>query len=198
MLENLTLINTNRKDVGKMDRRIENTKETIRSSLIRLSVTKPYPEITVRELCAAAKINRSTFYAHYKNTREVLEDIERRSLEGNDWYHSLDRENRQKTLEYLKKHKEVFSLLLDYGTIKLRLLKNSIANNRKTLETFGGNVSEDDVIIATILTVSSTLEAFRYMVNSGRSYDMDRILQYMIVISNQRYKELNNDGQIEY
>lgn len=181
-----------------MDRRIENTKETIRSSLIRLSVTKPYPEITVRELCAAAKINRSTFYAHYKNTREVLEDIERRSLEGNDWYHSLDRENRQKTLEYLKKHKEVFSLLLDYGTIKLRLLKNSIANNRKTLETFGGNVSEDDVIIATILTVSSTLEAFRYMVNSGRSYDMDRILQYMIVISNQRYKELNNDGQIEY
>ena len=29
-----------------------------------------------------------------------------------------------------------------------------------------------------------------YMVNSGKNYDMDKILEYMITISTQRYKEL--------
>ena len=65
-----------------------------------------------------------------------------------------------------------------------------MANNRKTLEAFGYKFSEDDLIVATILTVSSVLEAFRYMVNSGKIYDMDKILEFMITISTQRYKEL--------
>lgn len=192
MLENFRQINTNRKDVGKMDRRIENTKENIRRALIKLSVAKPYPEITVKELCAVADINRTTFYTHYKNTREVLDDVEKRALESYDWQHSLDRENRQSVLAFLKKHKEVFSLLLDYGSIKQRLLNNSIANHRKILESFGYDFSDDDLTIATILTVSSLLEAFRYMVNSSKTYDTDKILEYMIAISNQRYKELTD------
>lgn len=175
-----------------MDRRIENTKENIRRALVSLSAAKPYPEITVKELCVAADINRSTFYMHYKNTREVLEDIEKRSLGNYDWRRALDRENRQNVLKFLKKHKEVFSLLLDYGNIKQHLLNNSIASNRKTLQSFGYDFSDDDLTIATILTVSSLLEAFRYMVTSGKTYDMDKILEYMIAISNQRYKELTD------
>ena len=177
-----------------MDRRIETTKKNIRRALVRLSAAKPYPEITVKELCEAADINRTTFYVHYKNTREVLEDIEQRALASYDWHHALERENRQELLDFLKKHKEEFSLLLDYGNIKKYLLSNSVSNNRKTLETFGYTFSEDDLVIATILTVSSLLEAFRYMVKSGKTYDMDKILEYMITISTQRYKELTYDG----
>lgn len=173
-----------------MDRRIETTKKNIRRALVSLSATKPYPEITVKELCEAADINRTTFYVHYKNTREVLEDIEQRALASYDWHHALEREKRQEVLAFLKKHKEEFSLLLDYGNIKKYLLSNSVANNRKTLEAFGYKFSEDDLIVATILTVSSVLEAFRYMVNSGKIYDMDKILEFMITISTQRYKEL--------
>ena len=173
-----------------MDRRKETTKGNIRRALIRLSSIKPYPEITVKELCTEAGINRTTFYTHYKNTREVLDDIEEHALRSYDWHHSLDRNNRQEILAFLKKHKEIYSLLLDYGTIKQRLLNESIANNMKTLEASGYNVSEDDVMIATILTVSSLLEAFRCMVASGKTYDMDKILEYMIAISNQRYREL--------
>ena len=195
MSENFPQTNTNRKDVGKMDQRIENTKKDIRRALIRLSAAKPYPEITVKELCAAAGVNRSTFYAHYKNTREVLEDIEKRALGNYDWRRALERENRQNVLAFLKKHKEVFSLLLDYGSIKKHLLNNSIANNRKTLEAFGYDFSDDDLTIATILTVSSLLEAFRYMATSGKTYDMDKILEYMIAISNQRYKELADQAE---
>ena len=190
MLEKFRLINTNGKDVGKMDRRIENTKENIRRTLIRLSAVRPYPDITVKELCAAANINRTTFYSHYKNTREVLEDIEQRAIASYDWHHSLDRENRQELLAFLKMHKEEFSLLLDYGNINKYLLGQSTANNRKTLEAAGYAFSDDDLVVATILTVSSLLEAFRYMVNSGRDYDMDKILEYMITISTQRYREL--------
>ena len=70
-----------------------------------------------------------------------------------------------------------------------------MANNRKTLEDHGYAFSDDDLVIATILTVSSLLEAFRYMVNSGKTYDMDKILEYMITISTQRYQELTGSRQ---
>ena len=45
-----------------MDQRNEYSKKAIREALIRLSRTKPYTEISVRELCREAKVSRSTFF----------------------------------------------------------------------------------------------------------------------------------------
>ena len=49
-----------------MDQRNEYSKKAIREALIRLSRTKPYTEISVRELCREAKVSRSTFYNNGK------------------------------------------------------------------------------------------------------------------------------------
>ncbi len=174
-----------------MDKRIEHTRKRIRESLVALSIKKPFPEITVKELCLSAGINRSTFYAHYKNTKEILDEIENLAIASRDWYHSLDKGNRQATIELLRAHKDEYSLLLDYGSIKQKLLNKSMASNMKTLAAHGYHPSPDNVMIATILTVLSTLEAFRYMAEHDKVYDMDKILSYMIAISTDRYKELS-------
>lgn len=56
-----------------MDLRIAKTHESIQQALLVLLKEKPLEEITVSELCRIAKINRGTFYLHYKNIHGVFE-----------------------------------------------------------------------------------------------------------------------------
>lgn len=60
----------------KTDRRTLYTKKVIRESLIDLMHKKPFPKITVKELCELAEINKGTFYLHYQDLRGVLEELE--------------------------------------------------------------------------------------------------------------------------
>ena len=43
-------------------------------ALLALLEKKEFAYITIRELCAAAGVNRSTFYLHYQNMTELLEE----------------------------------------------------------------------------------------------------------------------------
>lgn len=67
---------TNFEKSGKMDRRIEKTKESIRAAFVELRAKKALERITVKELCGLARINKSTFYAHYKDIYDLSEQIE--------------------------------------------------------------------------------------------------------------------------
>ena len=58
-----------------MDKRNEKSKEAIRQALIRLSRSKPYSEISVRELCREAQVSRSTFYNNYRFFNDVVADM---------------------------------------------------------------------------------------------------------------------------
>lgn len=56
------------------------TKRLIREAMLELLKTKSIQKISVRELCDAAGINRTTFYNHYASTYEVLAEIEEHFL----------------------------------------------------------------------------------------------------------------------
>ena len=58
-----------------MDKRKEKSKEAIRQALIRQSRTKPYSEISVRELCREAHVSRSTFYNNYRFFNDVVDEM---------------------------------------------------------------------------------------------------------------------------
>lgn len=66
--------------VRKTDRRTLYTKRVIKEALIELMGHKPFPKITVKELCAAAEINRGTLYLHYLDLADVLDEIENEVL----------------------------------------------------------------------------------------------------------------------
>lgn len=59
-----------------MDYRIEKTKQNIRGVFIKLRSHKDLERIKVKELCELAKINKSTFYAHYADIYDLSEQIE--------------------------------------------------------------------------------------------------------------------------
>ncbi|MDE7464468.1 MAG: TetR/AcrR family transcriptional regulator [Clostridiales bacterium] len=43
-------------------------------ALVALLESKEFPEITIMDICKAAGVNRSTFYAHYENTYDLLKE----------------------------------------------------------------------------------------------------------------------------
>ena len=60
----------------KNDLRVRTTKKILRQTFARLMAEKPLQNITVAELCNRAKINRSTFYAHYSDIYDLQQMLE--------------------------------------------------------------------------------------------------------------------------
>ncbi len=66
-----------------MDLRTQKTEEAIRNAFLSLRSKTPLEKITVKNLCEQARINKSTFYAHYADIyalsdtlqQEVVDDI---------------------------------------------------------------------------------------------------------------------------
>jgi len=60
----------------KLDRRVKMSKSFLKEALISLLEKKHISEITVKELCELADVNRSTFYAHYEHLYDLLNEME--------------------------------------------------------------------------------------------------------------------------
>ncbi|MDE6888838.1 MAG: TetR/AcrR family transcriptional regulator [Eubacterium sp.] len=59
-----------------MDIRMEKTENAIKNAFMELRSKKPLEKITVKELCALACINKSTFYAHYEDIYALSDTLE--------------------------------------------------------------------------------------------------------------------------
>ena len=60
----------------KESRRTQMTKMLLKTALIELMQAKPFRQITIKELCERADLNRTTFYLHYNDQQSVLKDVE--------------------------------------------------------------------------------------------------------------------------
>ena len=63
-----------------IDRRIRKTRRLLRECLTALLKEKKVQGITVREIADMADINRGTFYLHYKDVFDLMEQIENELL----------------------------------------------------------------------------------------------------------------------
>ncbi|MBS4196434.1 TetR/AcrR family transcriptional regulator [Bacillus sp. FJAT-49870] len=57
------------------DNRVIKTKERVKKSLLTLLNQKNFNDITIMDIVKLAKINRGTFYNHYKNKEQLLNEI---------------------------------------------------------------------------------------------------------------------------
>ena len=62
------------------DARVRYTKCVLKESFLTLLKKKPVSRITVREVCTLADISRSTFYTHYLDCFDLMEEIENEIL----------------------------------------------------------------------------------------------------------------------
>lgn len=66
----------------KNNRRAQNTQQKIKATLLEKLADKRFQQVTVQEICRAAKINRTTFYMHFDNLAEVMQTIELEMQQG--------------------------------------------------------------------------------------------------------------------
>ena len=69
-----------------VDRRVERSTRALGAALIELMVERPFDDITVQDVLDRADVGRSTFYAHFRNKRDLfLSDYERFLLGVERW-----------------------------------------------------------------------------------------------------------------
>ncbi len=100
-------------------RRVRMTKMLLKQSLIELMREKSIHEISIKDICAGADINRSTFYRHYNTQYElyddVLDDISSDISEiytrcaGEDYTTQLFL---AEVLKYIESHRDTFLVIL--------------------------------------------------------------------------------------
>lgn len=58
-----------------MDRRIKKTRQAITNATVELLTSVTINKITIKEICNKANISRSTFYLHFYDTCDVIEQL---------------------------------------------------------------------------------------------------------------------------
>jgi AcrR family transcriptional regulator len=64
------------------DKRVARTKRVIRDALTELMGEKGFEAVTVRDITTKAQINRGTFYLHYRDKYDLLEQSEEEIIRG--------------------------------------------------------------------------------------------------------------------
>ncbi len=101
-----------------------NTAVKMDKALLSLLETKDFEYITIKEICQKAGVNRSTFYLHYQNTSELLEESvaytqqefltyfdethQQNAVDG----HLISPEYLIPYLTYIKEHQKLFQTIL--------------------------------------------------------------------------------------
>lgn len=116
-----------------MNRQVKKTKNNIANALLQTAKEKGIERVTIQDIIARADINRATFYYHYANKLELINEIETYILDG------LIQTIRIKKIESIHSLKELLyqpilaSLehILEYSTIYTVLLSEQGITNFK-------------------------------------------------------------------
>lgn len=138
-------------------RRVRMTKQIIKESLIELMRAYPIAKISVKMLCETADINRSTFYAHYSDTYDLLRQIQQdiiaevaEHISGSAFSEQsqLTVQALNQILEYAKENSELFKVILsDNGDLAfqkdiMRLAQQKTINEIRNTEKVEKRTSE--------------------------------------------------------
>lgn len=100
----------------KTDRRTIYTKMVIKDSLLELMQSRKFEKISVTALCAQAEITRATFYLHYYDLWEVINEILAEALRTAEDM-SDPREDARQALSYIVRHDGAPEKLQEYDSL---------------------------------------------------------------------------------
>ena len=130
----------------KNNRRTQMTRLLLRTALTELMQKKPFSEITIKEICEQADLNRTTFYMHYDDQtallRDIEEEVQRKALE----YLEGIKPSAEATdmiiqfLQYIQAHADLFRILLcdiSCESFRSRFIENTLEKLRVNIPVHG-------------------------------------------------------------
>lgn len=170
----------------KDDRRVKYTKMVLRESFIKLLEKKDISQISIKEICVDADINRATFYAHYNDQYDLLRKIEdellsnlNAHLEGFD--QNSDNMNAvvptERIFEYIKENAKLCKLLLsergDFGFQKKVMIL--VYDKIITQLTHNNKITKEDAEYVYAFTITGCIGAIQKWLDE----DMDKSAHFM-------------------
>jgi AcrR family transcriptional regulator len=162
----------------KDDRRVKYTKMVLKESFIKLLSEKEISQITIKEICEVADINRATFYAHYSDQYDLMRKIENELLENVGEYLAGYTKNEanldhiamvEKIFEYIKQNAELCRLLLsERGDLNFqkRIMMLIYERNIDDL-TSGGGISKEVADYIYAFTITGCVGAIQKWLDDG-------------------------------
>ncbi len=118
--------------MNKNESKYFNTAVKMDEALLTLLEKKDFEYITIKEICDTAGVNRSTFYLHYENTRDLLKEATRYIIDKHLGYYEVDQQRISLQFEACKREELLFitdKYLIPYLTFikdNQRLFKVSV------------------------------------------------------------------------
>lgn len=152
-------------------KRIKLTKRLLKEALIELLEEKDIEYITVKELSERADINRSTFYTHYKDITEFIEEIVSEFLEKAPFLRGVEvveEEAIKKYIDFIKENEKIYSALYERNlftryfvkTIRVLYKNNEICNGKMRESGF------EKYMAVSLFCYSGANEFIHYCLNS--------------------------------
>ncbi len=139
----------------KDDRRVKYTKMVLKESFVKLLEKKEISQITIKEICEDADINRATFYAHYSDPYDLMRKMQSDLLENVEAYLAAFIQNDmaagrvdiiERIFEYIKENARLCKLLLsEHGDLNFQKHLLMLMYDKNIADmTNGGAISKED------------------------------------------------------
>ena len=129
--------------MNKNESKYFNTAIKMDEALIALLEKKDFEYISIKEICAAAGVNRSTFYLHYENTSDLLKETTRYIIDKHLSYYEMDKGRISLNFEACK-HEELLFITDEYLAPYLNFIKDNQRIFRVAIKRFN-SLSMDEV-----------------------------------------------------
>ncbi len=138
----------------KADRRVQYTKMVLRESFIQLLENKDITQITIKEICENADINRATFYAHYSDQYDFMKKIQNELFENVEMHLSeytnsdlpvVPIDMVERIFEYIKENARLCKLLLsERGDMNFQKRVLTLVYEKNISDTTRSGISKED------------------------------------------------------
>ncbi|MDL2217145.1 TetR/AcrR family transcriptional regulator [Christensenellaceae bacterium OttesenSCG-928-M15] len=170
----------------KMDRRIKYTRRVLKENLVELLAEKPISKISIKELCARADINRSTFYAHYTDQYDLLNQIEVELFE--DIFSHFSRQDLKPTAEalehlflYIQKNASLcVSLLGEYGSTHFQYKVMDLVKHKCLPERFIEDTDPIRLEYINLFVTGGGISVVRHWLKTGMLQPASEIAQVLM------------------
>ncbi len=175
-----------------IDRRVARTRGVLQHALISLILKKGYEAITIEDICNAANVGRSTFYAHYTSK----DDLKRSGLENHLRTMLVDRQKEALTtpgdirdrslafsltmFEHARDHKELYRALVGSrgGAVALGTIRQILSDLVRDELASSTDKNAEDVIpreLAVQYVVGAYMAVLTWWLDGGAKLAPERI-----------------------
>ncbi len=166
------------------DARQLRTRATLRSTLLRIVETRPFEQVTIREIAQEAGIGYATFFRHYPSKEALLHDLAAGEIEA-----LLDRalpvlfanESRQSCIAlfaYVALHRALWAVLLTGGAAAT--LKQEFTDQARRVaeahDPVGGWLPDD---LRVVFAVSATVEILAWWLQRDNDVSVERMAEIL-------------------